>query len=114
MSDIRNLLGDDLLDRLRHGRIRLRGKWVHFPLKPLDLLTRLPPAFMAGVMFDAIRKPFTSARGEESFASILERGLGRTICRDFQIDIRGRKPTSLPGSRNGSIRFVRARQAKPA
>jgi|KBSSwiStaDraftv2_1062776.scaffolds.fasta_scaffold185819_2 protoporphyrinogen oxidase len=83
MGDIRKLLGDDLLDRPRHGRIRLRGRWVHFPLKPVDLLTRLPPAFMAGVMFDAVRKPFTAARGEESFASILERGLGRTICRDF-------------------------------
>ncbi len=50
MADIRALLGDDLLDRPRHGRIRLRGRWVHFPLKPVDLLTRLPPAFMAGVM----------------------------------------------------------------
>ena len=48
MADIRALLGDDLLDRPRHGRIRLRGRWVHFPLKPFDLLTRLPPAFMRG------------------------------------------------------------------
>jgi protoporphyrinogen oxidase len=83
MADIRKLLGDDLLDRPRHGRIRLRGRWVHFPLKPLDLLTRLPPAFMAGVVADAVRKPFTSEARESSFASILERGLGRTICRDF-------------------------------
>ncbi len=52
MADIRALLGDDLLDRPRHGRIRLRGRWVHFPLKPLDLLLRLPPAFAAGVLVD--------------------------------------------------------------
>ena len=45
MADIRRLLGDDLLDRPRHGRIRLRGRWVHFPLKPIDLLTPLPPSF---------------------------------------------------------------------
>lgn len=83
MADIRNLLGDDLLDRPRHGRIRLRGRWVHFPLKPLDLLMRLPPAFMAGVIADAVRKPFTGEPAAPSFASILERGLGRTICRDF-------------------------------
>ncbi len=83
MSDIRTLLGDDLLDRPRHGRIRLRGRWVHFPLKPVDLLTRLPPSFVAGVLVDAIRKPFAGNGGEASFASILERGLGRTICRDF-------------------------------
>jgi protoporphyrinogen oxidase len=83
MADIRALLGDDLLDRPRHGRIRLRGRWVHFPLKPLDLLTRLPPAFVAGVLSDAVRKRFARNAAEPSFASILEGGLGRTICRDF-------------------------------
>lgn len=84
MADIRTVLGDDLLDRPRHGRIRLRGRWVHFPLKPFDLLTRLPPSFVTGVAGDAIRKRLSSApSGEESFATILERGLGRTICRDF-------------------------------
>jgi protoporphyrinogen oxidase len=99
MSDIRMLLGDDLLDRPRHGRIRLRGRWVHFPLKPFDLLTRLPPSFLAGVVADAVRKPFTGERGEPSFASILERGLGRTICRDFYFPyaqkIWGLAPTAL-------------------
>lgn len=83
MADIRALVGDDLLDRPRHGRIRLRGRWVHFPLKPFDLATRLPPAFMAGVIGDAIRKRFQPSDADPSFASILERGLGRTICRDF-------------------------------
>lgn len=83
MADIRALLGEDLLDRPRHGRIRLRGRWVHFPLKPFDLVTRLPPTFMGGVILDAVRKPFTNGAGEQTFASILERGLGRTICRDF-------------------------------
>lgn len=83
MADIRALLGSDLLDRPRHGRIRLRGRWVHFPLKPFDLVAHLPPEFMAGVMMDAVRKPFAETGGDPSFASILERGLGRTICRDF-------------------------------
>jgi protoporphyrinogen oxidase len=99
MSDIRMLLGDDLLDRPRHGRIRLRGRWVHFPLKPVDLLTRLPPSFVAGVLVDAVRKPFAGNGGEASFASILERGLGRTICRDFYFPyarkIWGLSPTAL-------------------
>jgi len=83
MADIRALLGDDLMARPRHGRIRLRGRWVHFPLQPIDLLTRLPPSFIAGVAGDAVRKRFAANNGEASFASILERGLGRTICRDF-------------------------------
>lgn len=83
MADIQALLGDDLLDRPRHGRIRLRGRWVHFPLQPLDLVRRLPPSFIAGVTGDAVRKLFLRSDREPSFASILERGLGRTICRDF-------------------------------
>ena len=83
MADIRALLGDDLIERPRHGRIRLRGRWVHFPLEPFNLLTHIPPGFIAGVMVDALRKPFAPKREESSFASILEGGLGRTICRDF-------------------------------
>ena len=42
MGHIQDLLGDDLLLRPRHGRIRLRKSWIHFPLKPFDLATRLP------------------------------------------------------------------------
>jgi protoporphyrinogen oxidase len=83
MADLRMLLGGDLLTRPRHGRIRLRGRWVHFPLQPLDLLTRLPPAFMAGALLDVVRRRLIRESNEPSFASILERGLGRTICRDF-------------------------------
>ncbi len=100
MADIRAVLGSDLLDRPRHGRIRLRGRWVHFPLKPFDLVARLPPSFILGVGVDAIRKRFGHrADAEASFASILEAGLGRTICRDFYFPyaakIWGLPPTSL-------------------
>jgi len=83
MADIRALVGNDLLDRPRHGRIRLRGRWVHFPLQPLDLIRRLPLSFVAGVMADVVRKRVGRSLAEPSFASILERGLGRTICHDF-------------------------------
>ncbi len=85
LHDLRTLLADDLRERVRHGRIHLRGRWVHFPLKPLDLLLHLPPSFAAGVAVDALRKPFTATSGAaaESFASVLERNLGTTICNDF-------------------------------
>ncbi len=86
LQDIRTLLGDDLLGRPRHGRIRLRGRWIHFPLKPLDLVLRLPPGFSVGVATDFIGKMFRRKPGlpdADTFASILEAGLGRTICRDF-------------------------------
>lgn len=85
MADLRALLGDDLLDRPRHGRIRLRGHWIHFPLKPVDLALRLPKSFAVGIVADSIRKLIasSSANGHDSFASVLERNLGSTIYRDF-------------------------------
>lgn len=90
LRDIRQLLGDDLLDRPRHGRIRLRGRWIHFPLKPLDLALRLPPSFALGMAIDLARnltrirdRDTALSPSEESFASVLQAGLGATLCRDF-------------------------------
>ncbi len=101
LDDIRGLLGDDLLDRPRHGRIRLRGRWIHFPLKPVDLVLRLPWSFGLGAARDAVFKRFSSAAniGQESYATILQQGLGKTICRDFYFPyaekIWGVSPTEL-------------------
>ena len=86
LADIRALLGDDLLDRPRHGRIRLRGRWIHFPLEPVDLMLRLPWGFALGTAGDLVCKALPAAPvdpDQESFATVLRRGLGQTICRDF-------------------------------
>ena len=86
MRDIRELLNGNLLDMPRHGRIRLRGRWIHFPLKPLDLALGLPPSFAFRVTNDFVYKaPKFGANGtvNQTFSSILERGLGRPICCDF-------------------------------
>ncbi|MEX2048826.1 MAG: FAD-dependent oxidoreductase [Gemmatimonadota bacterium] len=84
LADIKQLMGDDLLDRPRHGRIRLRGRWIHFPLKPVDLMLRADKGFVAGTLSDMVRKTIGRAGSEgNSFASVLEANLGRTICRDF-------------------------------
>ncbi len=86
LTDLKVLLGDNLLIRPRHGRIRLRGRWIHFPLKPFDLALRLPANFTVGVIRDLTTKLLAKKADnpdDESFASVLEAGLGRTICRDF-------------------------------
>jgi protoporphyrinogen oxidase len=84
MQDLRHLLGKDLLYQTRHGRIRLQGRWIHFPLKPMDLFSRLPKKFALRVLADTARKVLPrAASGPETFASVLERGLGPTICREF-------------------------------
>ncbi len=83
-DEIRQLLGNELLERPRHGRIHLLGRFLHFPLRPLDLLLRTPPRFAAGVARDLAGKLLPSSTPTtETFASVLERGLGPTICRDF-------------------------------
>lgn len=82
---VHRLLGDDLLSRPRHGRIRLLGRWIHFPLRPLDLALRGSPRFLAGALYDAVarKRAGSSPANEDTFASVLERGLGPTICREF-------------------------------
>ena len=94
LEDLRELLGEELLDRPRHGRIRLQGRWIHFPLKPGDLVARVPTKFALGVVLDLVRKRSTP-NGQESFASVLERSLGQTICREFYFPY-ARKLWGLP------------------
>lgn len=84
MDDIQAALGADLLWRPRHGRIRLQGKWIHFPLKPADLLLHLPMSFKTSLALDMARKLLPRpAPAERSFASVLERGLGHTMSHSF-------------------------------
>jgi protoporphyrinogen oxidase len=96
LCDLRDLLGGDLLDRPRRGRIQLEGRWIHFPLKPLDLFLRLPRGFAFGVAADIVRKVLPrGGNDQESFATVLERGLGRTICQEFYFPY-ARKLWGLP------------------
>ncbi len=85
LADIRTLLGPDLLDRPRHGRIHLRGRWIHFPLKPIDLLLHLDRGFAFSTLRDTLYRSAYANDGapQESFASVLWENLGPTICREF-------------------------------
>ena len=84
LDEIRLVLGDDLLWRPRHGRILLQNRWIHFPLKPFDLLSRVPKRFAATLALDTISKVLPrKTESEENFATILKRGLGPTICNSF-------------------------------
>lgn len=100
LNDIQGLLNGDLRHRERHGRIRLRGKWIHFPLKPVDLLLRLDRGFALQAARDmALRRLPRTRSSEETFASVLLAGLGPTICRSFYFPyarkLWGREPEEL-------------------
>lgn len=98
LDEVRELLGDDLLDRPRHGRIRLLGRWIHFPLKPLDLAFRLPPSFAMSFGLDSVRRLVSGGDDggdDASFATVLEARLGRAIAGDFYLPY-ARKIWGLP------------------
>jgi protoporphyrinogen oxidase len=124
LADIQSLLGEDLRDRVRHGRIRLRGKWLHFPLKPVDLLLRLDRAFAIGAFRDMVARMVVGKPPEgETFASVLRANLGPTICEHFYFPyarkIWGRDPEELSGIQArkrvtaGSFKALLKRLAKP-
>ncbi len=84
LGEVKSLFGDDLLLRPRHGRILLQRRWIHFPLKPVDLLLRLPKKFTASLALDTLGKPFLrESVTDENFATVLERGLGKTMSEAF-------------------------------
>jgi len=85
LADIRAFLGEELLDRPRHGRIQLRGRWIHFPLQPRDLLLRLDPGFALGTLRDMAARALPARAGArpDTFASVLLANLGPMICREF-------------------------------
>ena len=84
LYDVKSLLGEDLLLQPRHGRIRLGGRWIHFPLKPLDALLHLPVKFGFSLVFDMIAGKFRrKSKGPRTFSTVLYDGLGPTISENF-------------------------------
>ena len=101
LADLQRILGADMRHRDRHGRIRLRGHWLHFPLKATDLLLELDKPFAAGVMKDMVTKAVAKPPEGETFASVLRANLGPTICEHFYFPyarkLWGREPEELSG-----------------
>jgi len=78
MPDLRELLGDDLQSRRRHGRLRVADRWLAFPLKGSELVTSLPRGIAMGAARDVALAPLRRGSGD-SYASVLRRGLGPTV-----------------------------------
>lgn len=96
LDDLRTLLGDDLLDRPHCSRICIKGRWIPFPIKLRDLLLTMPKGFLLAVGLDALRHGSKRSDGEKfSLATLLERDLGGTICREFYYPF-ARKVWGLP------------------
>jgi protoporphyrinogen oxidase len=85
LDDLRGLLGDELQHRPRHGRIRLTGRWLGFPLRPGDLVCHAPPRFAAAVARDLVTAPVRRRRddGADTFADRVRVGLGPAVAEQF-------------------------------
>ena len=79
---IGRLLGDDLQERPRNGRIHLHDRWIRFPLRASDLLRRLPPRFAIGSAVDTLTRPLRSTP-DDSFHGVIRAGLGPTVAQSF-------------------------------
>lgn len=82
MRRLRDLLGDDLQARERNGRIRLRDRWVGFPLRTVDMVRSLPLGFTARVARDTALGPLRRS-SDGTFAGELTRRLGPTVVDEF-------------------------------
>ncbi len=100
LSELRRVLGSDLQARRRNGRIRLLGRWIAFPLRPDDLVRRLPATFAARAAWDAAVAGTRRAR-RDTFADVLLAQLGPTLCEHFYFPyarkLWGREPQQLSG-----------------
>ena len=82
MDRLRALLGDDLQTFERAGRIRLNGRWVGFPLRPLDMARSLSPALALNIALDTGLRPLRPRSGDSFEAEVTAR-LGPTVAREF-------------------------------
>lgn len=100
LTELEGLMGGDLQRRQRHGRIRLAGRWIAFPLRPADLVRRCPPAMAVGVVRDMALGPLRRPRAD-TFAEVLCAALGPAICERFYLPyarkIWGVAPEELSG-----------------
>ncbi|MDP8927349.1 MAG: FAD-dependent oxidoreductase [Actinomycetota bacterium] len=101
LCQLRQLLGSDLQRRFRNGRIRLLDRWIAFPLRPGDLVRRLPATFAFGAAIDAALAPTRKAR-RDTFAEVLQAQLGPALCEHFYFPyarkLWGREPQELSGT----------------
>lgn len=84
LAELRRLLGARLQQRTRHGRIRLQGRWLAFPLSAKDAVANMPRGFAARAARDAALG-FTRRDEGNDFASVLRARLGPTIADGFYL-----------------------------
>lgn len=84
LARVRSLLGDDLQERPRNGRLRLGDRWLSFPLRTTELLAATPPSFAVGAVVDVVASPLRRPRAD-TYAQVVRAGLGPTVADRFHL-----------------------------
>jgi protoporphyrinogen oxidase len=95
------LLDGELQRRARHGRLRLDGRWLDFPLRASDLARSLPPRLAARMAADAVLAP--TRRGGSTFPEIVTAGLGPTVAAHFYLPYARKLFGVDPGELDGEL-----------
>lgn len=82
LAVLAGLLGSDLQQRPRRGRLRLAGRWLAFPPRAADLVRHLPPRLAARMVADAATRPLRRA-GPDTFSDVVRTQLGPTMSEAF-------------------------------
>jgi protoporphyrinogen oxidase len=85
-AEVRDLLGDDLVEIALPSQIRHRGKLIDIPLSPLGVLTKLGPAATASAVRALVRAKLRRDNGERSFRAAAVRGCGEVIAAQFLLN----------------------------
>lgn len=112
MQRLRTLLGDDLQARERNGRIRLRDRWVGFPLRVGDMVRHLPLDFGARVAIETVGAPLRRGGGD-GFMDDVRRRLGPTVLAEFYEPYARKLYGVDPGALSGELARRRVAASSP-
>ncbi len=103
----------EVQERPRNGRIRLRGRWLPFPLTPAGLLRGLPPGVAARATADAVTGTLRSPRAD-TYAAVVRSGLGPTVWREFHEPYAWKLWDTDPRRLSGELARRRVSASSPA
>lgn len=78
LSELTEILGNDLQRRPRHGRVQVLDRWVSFPPSPVELARELPPRLAARLARDALVAPFRRPR-RDTFDEVVRATVGPAL-----------------------------------
>ncbi len=114
LAALQGLLGDDLQLRARHGRLRLDGRWLEFPLRASDLVRRLPLRVAAAMTADTLTAPLRRAGPDATFPEVVTAGLGPTVAGHFYLPYARKLFGVDPAELDGELARRRVSGTSPA